>query len=68
MSGRTLFLFTESVLRSIITSGNPNQMNLPFALRKRRAMIGLIRTKFGIEMPIRLSLRYPSKEKGPATK
>ncbi|NDG13988.1 MAG: helix-turn-helix domain-containing protein [Betaproteobacteria bacterium] len=38
MSGRTLSLVQEWVLRSIITSGNPDQFCLPFALWDRRAV------------------------------
>jgi transposase len=58
MSGRTLSLVQEWVLRSIITSGNPNQMNLPFALWNRRAVMELVQIKFGIEMPIRTVGQY----------
>ena len=57
-SGRTLTLVQEWTLRSIITSGNPDQMKLPFALWNRRAVMELVREQFGIEMPIRTVGQY----------
>ncbi|MFM7571401.1 MAG: IS630 family transposase [Betaproteobacteria bacterium] len=53
LSGRTLSLVQEWVIRSVITSGYPDQLKLPFALWNRRAVMELIAQKFGIQMPIR---------------
>jgi transposase len=58
LSGRTLTLVQEWHLRSVIVGENPKQMQLPFALWNRRAVMQLIKVLFGIDMPIRTVGEY----------
>jgi transposase len=58
LSGRTLTLPQEWVLRTILTSHAPSTHGLPFALWNRRAVHGLIQVEFGIDMPIRTVGEY----------
>lgn len=58
LSGRTLTLAQEWALRTILTSQAPSTRGLPFALWNRRAVQGLIKTEFGIDMPIRTVGEY----------
>lgn len=58
LSGRTLNLAQEWHLRSVIVGQNPMQMQLPFALWNRRAVMELIKQLGGIEMPIRTVGEY----------
>jgi transposase len=51
-------LSQEYKLREIIEGENPQQMNLPFALWNRRAVMQLIEQLFGIQMPIRTVGEY----------
>jgi transposase len=58
LSGRTLTLTQEWHLRSVIVGSNPDQLYLPFALWNRRAVMQVIKTLFGIDMPIRTVGEY----------
>ena len=58
LSGRTLTLPQEWVLRTVLTSQAPSTRGLPFALWNRRAVHGLIEVEFGIDMPIRTVGEY----------
>jgi transposase len=58
LSGRTLSLAQEWLLRSIIVGDNPRQMSLPFALWNRRAVMQLVKKLFNIDMPIRTVGEY----------
>ena len=58
LSGRTLTLQQEWVLRTILTSKAPPTRGLPFALWNRRAVHDLIQVEFGINMPIRTVGEY----------
>ena len=58
LSGRTLTLPQEWVLRTILTSQAPSTRGLPFALWNRRAVHDLIKIEFGIDMPIRTVGEY----------
>ncbi len=58
LSGRTLTLPQEWVLRTILTSQAPSARGLPFALWNRRAVHDLIQAEFGIDMPIRTVGEY----------
>jgi transposase len=52
LSGRTLNLGQEWVLRTIVTSESPSVRGLPCALWNRRAVGQLVQQLFGIDMPI----------------
>lgn len=52
LSGSTLPLPQEWVLRTIMTSQAPSTRGLPFALCKRRTVHDLIKIEFGTDMPI----------------
>ena len=58
LSGRTLTLPQEWVLRTILTSQAPSTRGLPFALWNRRAVQGLVKAEFNIDMPIRTVGEY----------
>ena len=58
LSGRTLNLGQEWVLRTVITSESPSVRGLPFALWNRRAVGQLVQQLFGIDMPIRTVGEY----------
>ncbi len=58
LSGRTLNLGQEWVLRTVITSESPSVRGLYFALWNRRAVGQLVQQLFGIEMPIRTVGEY----------
>lgn len=58
LSGRTLNLGQEWVLRTIVTSESPSVRGLPFALWNRRAVGQLVQQLFGIDMPIRTVGEY----------
>lgn len=58
LSGRTLTLAQEWLVRTILTSESPQMRGLGFALWSRRAVMQLIDKLFGIEMPIRTVGEY----------
>ena len=58
LSGRTLTLAQEWVLRTVLTSENPQMRGLTFALWNRRAVMQLIDKLFDIQMPIRTVGEY----------
>lgn len=58
LSGRTLTLPQEWVLRTILTSQAPSTRSLPFALWNRRTVRDLIKAEFAIDMPIRTVGEY----------
>ena len=58
LSGRTLNLAQEWRVRSAIVGESPRQMNLPFALWNRRAVVQLIKVLFNVDMPIRTVGEY----------
>jgi transposase len=55
---RTLELDQEREVQRLITDKTPDQLKMPFALWTRRAVQGLIRQRWGIEMPIRTVGEY----------
>jgi transposase len=56
--GRTLNFGDELVLRDLIIGSSPSQLSLPFSLWTRKAVQDAIKTKFGIDMPIRTVGEY----------
>ena len=58
LSGRTLTLAQEGVLRTILNMQALSTRGLPFALWNRRAVRDLIEAEFGIDMPIRTVGEY----------
>ena len=58
LSGRTLTLPQEWVLRTILTTQAPSTRGLPFTLWNRRAVHDLIEVEFGVDMPIRTVGEY----------
>ena len=55
---RTLDPEQEREVQRLITDKTPDQLKMPFALWTRRAVQGLIRQRWGIEMPIRTVGEY----------
>jgi transposase len=58
LSGRTLTLAQEWLVRTILTSESPQTRGLAFALWSRRAVMQLIDKLFAIQMPIRTVGEY----------
>lgn len=48
----------EAEIRRLIADKSPDQLKMPFALWTRRAVMELIRTRYGIKMPIRTVGEY----------
>lgn len=58
---RTLVAEQEREVQRLIRDKTPDQLKMPFALWTRRAVQGLIRQQWGIEMPIRTVGEYLSR-------
>ena len=55
---RTLSSEHENELRTVIAEKTPDQLKMTFALWTRRAVVELIRKRFGVKMPIRTVGEY----------
>jgi transposase len=58
---RRLSVERESEIRTVIGEKTPDQLKLTFALWTRRAVVELIRQRFGLKMPIRTVGEYLSR-------
>ena len=58
---RTLTVEQEKAIKKMIVDHYPDQLNLPFALWDRQAVLMLIKQQFGIQMPIRTVGEYLSR-------
>jgi len=57
-SGRTLEPVEEVRLREIVLEGPPSAVALPFALWSRRAVQAAVKSRFGVDMPLRTVTEY----------
>ena len=57
-SGRTLEPVEEVRLREIVREGPPSAVSLPFALWSRRAVQAAVKSRFGVDMPLRTVTEY----------
>ena len=56
--GRSLLLADELRIRDLVAAHRPDQLDLPFSLWTRRAVMALVRREAGLEMPIRTVGEY----------